>query len=275
MIIASITATSFNVRPGTEIDFFILKHFLFPRALSIPTDSTAVCTKNKCIMELSAFHLLIGLIIFLSLNQLTKGADSIVYPDSPPSCNVTLYKSWRAEQYLGYLSTDPNFWRYQTQTQFVLTKGLALELVVAKCTDKFKLLYEFKAGRSGPIDIQHSYKSMCSDVCIEADRMSLEALTISGCSCEDLSTQPSSPYYKRAGDWCESNSARLLCNTVGYCGVWNCRIGDFMCPRYEWNKKYVLLKGPGTCNRNSASRTGFAWAVTAGAVLALAMYLVI
>lgn len=169
-------------------------------------------------------------------------------------CNTSLYYVWRNTKYLGYLSTDPNFWRYQTQTQFVLTKGLALDLAVAKCKDKFSILYRYKAGRSGPINIQSAYKSMCSDVCLESDRLSQEALKFSQCSCLELSTQPGDPFYHFPGDWCKHNSARLLCDVIGYCGVWECRIDDFMCPRYEWNKKIIPLKGPGTCVRNSATK---------------------
>ena len=168
-------------------------------------------------------------------------------------CNYTAYQSWQLQRYLGILSKDPNFWRYQTQTQFVLTKGLALELVVAKCQNEFTVLQTYKAGRSGPVTVQYAFKAMCSSYCMEADELSNQALDVTGCSCLELSTQKSSPFYQYEGDWCRHNTARLLCDILGYCGVWNCRIDDFMCPRYEWNKKFIPLKTWGSCIRGSAS----------------------
>ncbi len=167
-------------------------------------------------------------------------------------CNLTKYEVWKAQKYVGYLSTDPNFWRYQTQTQFVLTKGLAIELVVSKCQNNLEILTTYLAGRSGPITIQNSYKALCSHECIETDRISVEAIDYSGCTCLELSTQPGNPYYTVPGDWCLHNSARLLCASVGYCGRWNCDLSDYACPRYEFNKKYIPLKGWGSCVRNGA-----------------------
>jgi hypothetical protein len=37
---------------------------------------------------------------------------------------------------------------------------------------------------------------------------------------------------------CKSNG--LVCDKLEFCGIWGCRLDDFMCPRYEWNKKYNL-----------------------------------
>lgn len=136
---------------------------------------------------------------------------------------------------------------YQQKAFFELKQGLALDLAAAKCKDYFNLLIRFRAGRTGPVDIQHGYKAMCSHYCLESDNLHVQAMTYSGCSCGSLSSQPDDPSYTQPGDWCEHNSARQLCTIVGYCGVWNCRVDDFMCPRYEWNKKYVSLKGPGKC----------------------------
>ena len=39
--------------------------------------------------------------------------------------------------------------------------------------------------------------------------------------------------------WCQRNSARMLCAIHGLCGVWDCPIEDFMCPRYEYNREFV------------------------------------
>jgi hypothetical protein len=167
-------------------------------------------------------------------------------------CNQTAWEEWKLQQYFGPLATDPTFWLYQTQQFFVLTNGLAIELAVAKCKNKFDLLYTFQAGRHGPVDIQHAYKVMCSKECLESDNLHNEALYFSGCSCEELSTQSTELAYTHEGDWCEENSARLLCKILGYCGVWGCRVSDFMCPRFEWNKKTIALKGPGNCLKGNA-----------------------
>jgi hypothetical protein len=194
---------------------------------------------------------------------------------TPAVCNQTGYAAWQDKVYVGPLATNPTFWRYQGgQNNFVLKNGLALELVVADCTSEFTNLITYKAGRSGPVTIQFAYKAMCSDYCIEADRLSVEALKVTGCSCLQLSTQPGTSSYSKPGDWCGHNTARLLCDILGFCGVWNCRIDDFMCPRYEWNKKTIDLKGPGTCVRGAASTSyTFVGALYGAVVLLLSLLL--
>jgi hypothetical protein len=70
----------------------------------------------------------------------------------------------------------------------------------------------------------------------------------------ELSTQIGDPLYKAPGDFCDKNTGRLLCNLIGYCGIWDCRIGDFMCPRYEFDKKIIPLKGKkGNCEKVQSS----------------------
>ncbi len=170
------------------------------------------------------------------------------------TCDMTKYKDWQSTIYQGKLISDPNFWRYQLFPTFKLTNSLAIELAVASCKNKFNLLQSFKAGRNGPIDIQSGYKVMCKDDCLESDALHQAAMSQSGCSCLELSTQPTDTSYHTEGDWCQENSARLLCSETGYCGVWNCRIDDFMCPRYEWNKKIIPFKGPGHCDRSSSMK---------------------
>lgn len=175
----------------------------------------------------------------------------IVFPYAV--CNTTKYDVWLNKKYQGILSTDSSFWRYQTQTEIVLTNYLALEQSVAYCKKSFGNLLYFKAGRSGPVSIQDAYRVMCNSYCLESDKLHQDAMSISSCSCIELSTQPSDPSFIAEGDWCQHNSARILCNMLDYCGIWNCRLSDFMCPRYEWNKKYIPLKAHGTCIRGAAS----------------------
>lgn len=172
-------------------------------------------------------------------------------------CNLTKWEIWKSELYTGELSTDPDFWRYQTKTDVIfLTNFLALELAVSACVNHFDLLFFYLAGRMGPVDLQHSYKTMCRTECLESDAIHQAALEYSGCSCLELSTQESDRSFHIEGDFCLHNTARMLCDRVGYCGIWDCRIDDFMCPRYEWNKKSIPFKGPGTCIRGSAAKSG-------------------
>ncbi len=160
-------------------------------------------------------------------------------------CNQTLFEEWSSERYTGTLATDPTFWRYQKNDFFVLTKGLAADIAVTKCTTGFSNLFTFAAGRSGPVLIQDAYKVMCSDSCLESDALHEAAMAFSGCSCRELSVE--------ADNYCLQNSARLLCETTGFCGIWNCRVDDFMCPRYEFNKKQIFLKGFGHCVRRKGA----------------------
>lgn len=166
-------------------------------------------------------------------------------------CDHIKYAEWLQQEYTGILAADPNFWRYQTIKQFVLTNEIALDLALDKCTERFDLLYLYKAGRSGPIDIQTSYKAMCSTECMENDKLHVDAMKASSCTCRDLSTPKEAQGYNLEADWCRHNSARLLCDLVGFCGVWDCRLDDFTCPRYEWNKKQILFKGLGTCVKHT------------------------
>ena len=193
---------------------------------------------------------------------------------SPATCDPDAFTTWKAAPYQGILINKPSFWRYQTQLQFVLSKGLALELAVAKCADKFKLLQNFKAGKGGPIDIQNVWKAMCTDECLQSDVMHQDAMDTTGCTCLELSTNSTEASFRSEGDWCSHNSARMLCDMLGFCGIWGCRIDDFMCPRYEWNKRMIPLKGPGHCDRKASAPATFKFmgvAVIAAVTLSTAL----
>jgi len=172
-------------------------------------------------------------------------------------CNTTCYDEWRLQRYQGILAADPTFWIYQQQTWFELSKGLALDLAATKCSRQFHNLIRFTAGRNGPVDPQNAYKSMCSRVCLESDAMHVEALEYSGCSCLELSTQKDEPSWTRDGDWCNFNTGRLVCDILGFCGLWDCSVDDFMCPRTEYNRRTVPYKGYGDCI--SAAGRGSGW----------------
>ena len=169
------------------------------------------------------------------------------------TCNMTAYDLWRARKYTGKLEFDPTFWRYQNQPQFQIKNDLALQIAYGMCRHRMKSLIDFKAGRLGPIDQQTTYDIMCLKYCLENDAIHESAMAASGCSCLELSTQPGESSYHEPGDWCKHNTARMRCDILGFCGFWECRIDDFMCPRYEYNKRAVQFKGLGSC-KGSASK---------------------
>lgn len=160
-------------------------------------------------------------------------------------CNQTLYTQWAGQRYTGQLAADPTFWRYQRNDYFVLTQGLATDISVTKCSLGFSNLFTFAAGRSGPVTIQNAYRVMCSIPCLESDALHESAMEASGCSCRELSLEDD--------NYCKQNSARLLCDMLGFCGIWECRVDDFMCPRYEFNKKQIFMKGFGHCIRRKGT----------------------
>ena len=217
--------------------------------LHVPTEAT---TENKVMNIEEAEKLDTSIEDYgqeRSLQALPVTAAPTMAP-TRPVCNLDSYDTWKDEAYVGILLTDPSFWRYQTQLQFQLSNGLALDLAVAKCKERLTLLSQFRAGKSGPVDIQNIYKAMCKDECLQSDIMHQDAMTYTGCTCLELSTNKTDPSFRVEGDWCMHNSARLLCDLLGFCGIWGCRIDDFMCPRYEWNKKLIPLKGLGNCDRS-------------------------
>lgn len=172
----------------------------------------------------------------------------------PTVCNISRLAAWKTTTYSGPLARISTFWIYQTQPQIKLTQELARALTLGDCNKKFSNLYAFKAGRNGPIDIQNSFKVMCSETCLESDSLHQAIMKYTGCGCLELSTQIGDPLYKAPGDFCDKNTGRLLCNLIGYCGIWDCRIGDFMCPRYEFDKKFIPLKGKkGNCEKVKSS----------------------
>lgn len=155
--------------------------------------------------------------------------------------------------YTGSLLRDPEFWRYQTQLQFVLTNGLALEIAYTLCRQRMETLITFKAGRAGPVDDITTHGVMCHKFCLENDVIHQDAIKYTKCSCLELSTQPHEVSYSVEGDWCKHNTGRMECDILGFCGFWECRIDDFMCPRYEYNKRSIKYAGSGDC-KNAAEK---------------------
>lgn len=57
---------------------------------------------------------------------------------------------------------------------------------------------------------KHIYDAMCASECTLSDSIREEAMDLSGCSCLQLSTQPSDATYHTEGDWCVANSGRQV-----------------------------------------------------------------
>jgi hypothetical protein len=217
-------------------------------------------------MKIFCWILLISLLTFFTLTvQIDPSHDSrdlqIVTESTTTACNLSLFTEWKSQTYSGVLASDTDFWIYQTQPQITLNNGLAMQLAVIFCKRQFYHLSYYKAGQSGPISIQNSYIAMCNKYCVQSDLLHQQAMTASSCNCLALSTQSTDSSYTAEGDWCRENSARLLCTTLGYCGIWDCDLDDFMCPRYEWIKKSIAYIGTGVC-RSSASRSHFSFLST-------------
>ncbi|CAM9477461.1 unnamed protein product, partial [Scytosiphon promiscuus] len=161
-------------------------------------------------------------------------------------CNTTLYGEWYESPYSGALLDDlVGFWLFSDAE---LTNGQALEVVSSSCGVMMDTLRLDRAGRNGPVQDKYIYDVMCADECTLSDAVREDAMETSSCTCLQLSTQPTDPTYHTEGDWCVSNTGRILCETFGQCGTWDCRISDFMCPRYEYNKQVVPHRGKGDCS---------------------------
>ncbi len=94
------------------------------------------------------------------------------------------------------------------------------------------------------------HDSILSSDCLNSDILRVETIGISRCNCMALSTQPDEAHLSMDGNFCRENTGRMLCDVFDQCGTWGCDLGDFMCPRYEYNKFKVRHRGYGNC-RNS------------------------
>lgn len=123
-------------------------------------------------------------------------------------CNTTLYYKWYNTPHSGAFREDLiDFWLFSDAE---LTNGQALEVVSSTCKDMMKTLSLDRAGRNGPIAEKYIYDVMCSDECVLSDSLRDEAMLVTGCTCLQLSTQPSELTYHMPGDWCRTNSGRCV-----------------------------------------------------------------
>jgi len=160
---------------------------------------------------------------------------------APRECNATLIKDWYSSNYEGIMNTRSLYWEY---LGVPMDKQQALILSRKWCNKKLQMLIEDNRGKYGPVTDIEIHRIMCDEACMEVDILSVEAMEATGCDdCTKLSTPPSDPNFRIEGDFCYGNSARILCHHLERCGVWNCRVGDFMCPRHEYNKLYIPYAG--------------------------------
>ena len=129
----------------------------------------------------------------------TSGADGTY-------CNTSLYDGWYDTPYSGALLDDlTDFWLFSDAE---LSNGQALEVASSKCKVMMKTLRRDRAGRNDPVAGKDIYDVMCADECVLSDGMREEAISVTGCTCLQLSTQPLETTYHTPGDWCTANSAR-------------------------------------------------------------------
>ncbi|KAF0684748.1 Aste57867_23263 [Aphanomyces stellatus] len=116
---------------------------------------------------------------------------------------------------------------------YLANDGKAMFVLSSTCEASIQYLKQRLAGRFGPVLQSDMEIVMCSDACVQSDVMHQGAMDRSHCLCSQLSTDSFI-----SNDFCRQNSARLLCSILGVCGTWECKMEDFMCPRYDWDRMY-------------------------------------
>lgn len=146
----------------------------------------------------------------------------------------------------------------------MMTNGVVMEKAAEMCELGLKTLKLDLAGRHGAVDQQNIYIIMCHEYCMISDEMHEKAMEVSRCNCMELSTfqEGESPVkvignelqWHTAGDFCKRNSARMLCTIFESCGVWECALEDFSCPRHEWEHGESIVRG--ITKSNQCGRAG-------------------
>lgn len=150
-------------------------------------------------------QLLVASFVAIIPFALSLDLDIASYSDGT-TCNATLYDGWYDSSYSGALVDDlADFWLFSDAE---LTNGQALEVVSSTCLVMMNTLRLDRAGRNGPAPDKYIYDVMCADECILSDAIREQAMSLSGCTCLELSTQPTDPIYHAPGDWCAANSGR-------------------------------------------------------------------
>ncbi|GMH83238.1 hypothetical protein TrVE_jg6500 [Triparma verrucosa] len=218
-------------------------------------------------------------------NAPTVSPAPTAFPTAAPTnetvteCDISAYNEWAAEEFQGISkdlvipATNERWWdiqNYQTGVAFTLTNAHAVEVLGTKCRQYMQAIKIGLSGRHGPVSDQAIFDVMCTEYCVVNDQFREEAMSRSKCSCLDLSTKEWEVGYSVAGDYCRENSGRMMCDELERCGMWECALDDFSCPRMEYNTLDVLLRGnPGDCGEG----VGVFGGLLLGTVMCLGMSL--
>ncbi|KAF1774024.1 hypothetical protein GQ600_6001 [Phytophthora cactorum] len=126
-----------------------------------------------------------------------------------------------------YLSTVPR------NSSDPVARRLNIFIMAALCESRIVYLKNARAGWYGPVSQVDLSLAMCSDECLRSDELHKKAMSLSRCTCAQVSAETFVRH-----DFCLESSARLLCTHLSECGHWGCQLEDFNCLRYEWDRLY-------------------------------------
>lgn len=201
-------------------------------------------------------------------------------------CNLTAYEKFYNKPFDAEITTigkpednfrlagayfEPWFWgiiETRFDEAYALTQGVVMEQAHSRCQKALYQLTKDLSGRQGPMKDWFYWQAMCTTFCLDSDTIHEAALAASGCLCTELSvTDDDAADDDQVGDlFCRRNSARMLCDIHGLCGVWDCPMEDFMCPRYEYNRQFVFAPNGGKmgdCITSDAVQLGVSWTLAA------------
>ncbi|KAG2830049.1 hypothetical protein PC112_g7875 [Phytophthora cactorum] len=112
-------------------------------------------------------------------------------------------------------------------------EGQNIFIMAALCESRIVYLKNARAGWYGPVSQVDLSLAMCSDECLRSDELHKKAMSLSRCTCAQVSAETFVRH-----DFCLESSARLLCTHLSECGHWGCQLEDFNCLRYEWDRLY-------------------------------------
>ncbi|KAE8877026.1 hypothetical protein PF005_g3691 [Phytophthora fragariae] len=111
--------------------------------------------------------------------------------------------------------------------------GQDIFIMATLCESRIVYLKNVRAGWYGPVPQADLFSAMCSDECLRSDELHKKALSLSRCTCAEVSAETFVRH-----DFCLESSVRLLCTHLSECGHWGCQLEDFNCLRYEWDHLY-------------------------------------
>jgi len=112
-------------------------------------------------------------------------------------------------------------------------EGQDIFIMATLCESRIEYLKNKRAGWYGPVAQADLFSAMCSEECLLSDELHKKALSLSRCTCADVSAETFVRH-----DFCLESSARLLCTHLSECGHWGCQLEDFNCLRNEWDHLY-------------------------------------